>query len=69
MLPNDKFIFPDLDIVRNRDYETYVPRIGEAPGCSDKTFCEIVPSYPTKLVNEVLRSQNLGRVENVDAVS
>ncbi|XP_076670309.1 uncharacterized protein LOC143369825 [Andrena cerasifolii] len=68
MLPNDKFIFPDLDIVRNRDHETFLPRIGEMPGCNGKTFCETIPSYPTKLVNEVIKSQNFGRVENVDAV-
>ncbi|CAK9828194.1 Protein spaetzle [Anthophora retusa] len=60
-LPNDKFIFPDADI------QPVQTRIGTAPSCRGKTFCEDVPDYPSNFVNDAVQNnQTLRNYANVD---
>lgn len=56
MPQNDKFIFPEVEPMRNTEQKPHkvISRIGEAPACQGKTFCEDVPNYPTNLLNNVI---------------
>lgn len=63
MVPNDKFLFPDTDI------KTLSTRIGPAPVCEGKTFCEEVSDYPLDIVDAAIRNdQKLQNYDNTDAV-
>ncbi|XP_011144008.1 uncharacterized protein LOC105185868 isoform X2 [Harpegnathos saltator] len=66
----NNIIFPDEDILQVRTGDDIANlEYGLVPTCNEKNFCEKVPYYPTKLVNEILRNNpSLMNYATVDAV-
>ncbi|KOC62325.1 Protein spaetzle [Habropoda laboriosa] len=67
MLPNDKFIFPDATVIKPSP--SLQTRIGAAPSCNGKTFCEQVSDYPSSFVRDAIKNdRSLQNYANVDSV-
>ncbi|XP_017793287.1 PREDICTED: protein spaetzle-like [Habropoda laboriosa] len=68
MLPNDKFIFPDATVIKPSP--SLQTRIGAAPSCNGKTFCEQVSDYPSSFVRDAIKNdrslQNYANVDSLD---
>lgn len=67
----DSIVFPDSIALQPRNAPTNTKyEIGPMTICNGKTFCEDIPNYPQKLVDQALaKKQNLLPYANMDIVS